>query len=180
MRRFQPLEPRRLKLHFLHYPRSFQGPNKEWELHHGFRIRILARNILSLCVGRPPTESDLLSCKPEVGETSFLLIPAPHGPNPEDLALGLELASKEGWSPQVTLILSDDQHLSAKPGPTRRALKMVIPKSHNGLVLWVWQQMPAELCDGLDFFNAEQILHQLGRIGRRVKRRARWRKLLPF
>lgn len=174
-RTFLPPQPRRLKLHYLHHPRSYPGPDSEWELHRGFRIRVLSRHALALFIGQPPPVSDLLSKKPEPGEDSFLLIPAPAGPRAEHLAFGLEVAREEGWTPSVTMLLSDDRHLQVAPGRLRRKLKAVIPENHSGLVLWVWQEMPMDLCQGVDFFNPEQILHQFGRIGRRVKRRSRWR-----
>lgn len=178
-RTFLPPEPRRLKLHFLHHPKSYPGPNEEWELHRGFRIRVVSRNVLALFVGKPPEESNLLSRTPEAGENSFLLIPAPMGPRAEDLELGLRRVQGEGWEPEVTMLLSDERLLKVSPRHLKSQLKAKIPKGHGGLVLWVWQEMPAEFCRGLDFFNSEQILHQFGRIGRRVARRAKWRRYLP-
>lgn len=178
-RTFLPPQTRRLQLNYLHYPRSYEGPASEWELHLGFRIRVVSRHALALFVGQPPAESDLLSKGPEVGEESFLLLPAPAGPRPEHLAAALRLVGEEGWSPSVTLLLSDDQHLQVSPRRLRAGLKAAIPADHPGLVLWVWQEMPKDLCQGVDFFNPEQILHQFGRIGRRVSRRARWRRFYP-
>lgn len=178
-RTFLPPEPRRLKLNFLHYPKTYAGPQSEWELHRGFRIRVLSRNCLALFIGQPPSDSTLLSRCPEEGEDSFLLLPAPSGVDPKDLEQGFQIANEEGWSPQVSMILSDGRRLQGSTRKTKAALRKAIPKAHPGLVLWVWQEMPGELCQGMDFFNSEQILHQLGRMGRRVSRRAKWRRFLP-
>lgn len=178
-RTFTPPEVRRLNLEFLHHPRHWEGPEGEWEIHRGFRIRVMTRNVMALFLGQPPSYCNLLSLYPEPGEDSFMVLPAPLNPQGSDLAMGLGLASEEGWVPQVTLILSDDRQLTRPYRALKRELKSAIPREHEGLVLWVLQEMPGELCEGMDFFNPEQTLHQLGRIGRRVGRRGRWRRFLP-
>ncbi len=178
-RTFKPPEPRRLDLEFLHHPRSYEGPENPWEIHRGFRIRVLTRKVLAMFLGQPPNYCSLLSLYPEPGEDSFLVLPAPLDPQGSDLAMGLGLAAEEGWLPEVTLILSDDQQLTRPYRTVKRELKSVIPRDHEGLVIWVLQEMPGELCGEMDFFNPEQSLHQLGRIGRRVARRGRWRRFLP-
>lgn len=178
-RAYREPEVRRLKLHYLHHPRCYQHSSQPWELHRGFRIRVLTPHALALFVGQPPRDSDLLSRRPEPGEDSFLILPAPHGASPLLLKEALSLCAGEGWAPQVTLVLSDEKLLKEPPSGLRRALRAAVPKSYPGLALWVWQEMPAPLRDDLDFFNAEQILHQLGRMGRRVARRMKWRRFLP-
>ena len=179
-REFTPPDVRRLEINYLCHPRSYKGPEGEWELHRGFRIRILSRHALALFIGPPPESSNLLSKGPEKGEESFLILPAPKGANANEVSRAFALTQAEGWTPSVTMILSDDQLLETAPSKMSSALKKAIPKKHPGLVLWVWQEMPGELCQGMDFFNAEQILHQFGRMGRRVTRRGKWRKFIPW
>lgn len=179
-REFTEPDLRRLKLNYLCHPRSYKGPVGEWELHRGFRIRVLTQNALALFIGPPPQDSNLLSKGPEEGEESFMLLPASKGLDAHELREAFSVAGSEGWTPQVTLILSDDELLEGSPSKLSSGFKSAIPKKHPGLVLWVWQEMPGEMCQGIDFFNAEQILHQFGRMGRRVTRRCKWRKYIPW
>jgi len=64
---------------------------------------------------------------------------------------------------------------------SRQGVACPVPKDWPNLVLWVRQYMPVGThWSGNDFFTPEQNLYQWGRVGRRVRRRTRWRSWLPW
>ena len=166
----------RLRLQILHHPREAWGPQGPWELWRGFRLEVLSESLLALTLGatsEADARGDPLRPDTGPGEETLLVVPAPMGPSVEAVE---EAALVTGWTPSAALLLSDDQQLR---GPDARALRQAARRA-SWPVVWVLQEMPSEPYRGLDFFNVEQSLCQLGRIGRRLSRRVRWRRWLPW
>lgn len=158
----------RLRLDYLNHPRSAPAPLCDWELTRGFRIRAVAEKVLVLILGPAQGGGPALEPAPGPGEEALLLVLSPR---PQDLELALSLPHKEGWDPAGVLVLSAHD---SPPGALRQQLAAVA-RGVPWLVVWVLQDMPPG-----DFFNAEEVLHQSGRISRRISRRSRWRRLLPW
>jgi hypothetical protein len=173
-----PVDLRRLKVHILRWPPAWRGPIEPWELTRGFRVEVLDRSLLWMALGGPESSDQrLLEAVKRPGEEGLLLLPAPSGPSEQDLQ-GTDKVLEGFPEADVLVLLSDGRRL-ASPRKQLSGLRARF-KGRSLAVVWVWQDMPAELCDGLDFFNVEQNLHQLGRIGRRLVRQARWRRFLPW
>ncbi|MBI3925884.1 MAG: hypothetical protein HY319_10115 [Armatimonadetes bacterium] len=169
-----------LELRYLHLPRSAQLPQAHWELSRGFRLRVVEPHVLVLTLGAASaTASDPLARAPASGEESLVLLPAPRGPDERMLEKAIELPRDEDWCPAAVLLLSDPRQLGEPIRKLERALRPTA-RSSPWLVVWVLQEMPDGFRRGLDFFNVERVLHQLGRISRRIQQRMTWRRRLPW
>lgn len=161
---YQARDPRRLSVDFLHYPRSFRAAHFFWDLDKGFRLEVLGRAVFWMSLLDSAGVTEPVVCRPQGREQDFLLHVSRNcqgvWPSWDRSRLGPHT---------VCVVLSQDGR------PVRP------PRDWPNLVLWVRQDMPAGTrWTGNDFFTPEQILYQWGRVGRRVKRRARWRGFLPW
>lgn len=136
-------------------------------------MRVLALDSLVLYLG-PATgqeiHGDLMGLAPQPGEEALLIVLAAQRATADKLESALQVCDREGWDPKAVLILWDSRQATQTDRPG-------LKKAARGrrLVVLVDQEMPPET-----FFNPEQVLHQLGRISRRIQRRVGWRRHLPF
>lgn len=152
-----------LKLAILGHPRRHPGPHAPWELHRGYRLRVLGPDLLVLFLN---PGGEVLSPTPQPGEEALLLLFVPEGPEPGALEQACALCREEGWEPDCLLVLSDPAQLRRRPtGKVPREI----------LAVQVLQPLPPP-----GFFSTEKVLYQLGRIGSRLRRRCRWRRYLPW
>ncbi len=162
-------------------PRSWRGPQAPWEIdQRGFRLRILGPDLLALTLGAPgpKTPGGALSRKPGPGEETLLVVPAPKGPPPEALEAARSVPQEEGWTPACLLVLSDREQLPSPPR-ARRELGRAL-RGAGFAAAWVLDASPQVDFRGLPYFTVERSLRQLGRVGRRLERWARWRRLWPW
>lgn len=157
-------DPRKLKVDFLHYPRGFRTAHFNWDLDRGFRLEVLGSRLFWLALPDSEWLVQPTDCRPQGGEQDFLLFVQRecqgHWPDFPPSRLS---------SHTICVVLSE----------SGKAIQP--PSSWPGLVLWVRQLMPSGTrWTGNDFFTPEQILYQWGRVGRRVRRRARFRNWLPW
>lgn len=162
---WEKIDARQLRVDFLHFPRLFRPRHFEWDLDQGFRLEVLSPRHFWLAV--PQTRHgdhpmDVSGAAPE--EQDFLLFVERQGggrfPDWPRSRLG----------PHTIGVILSQEGVAAK-----------VPPDWPNLVIWVRQPMPAGTrWTGNDFFTPEQILYQWGRVGRRVRRRTRWRKWLPW
>lgn len=179
--RFAPAERRDLlRVVPLLLPRAWRGPEAPWEIQRGFRLRVVSPEVLVLTLGAPRDKApgQALQAAPGTGEESFLVLPAPLGASAEALALARRLPAEEGWRPACLLVLSDRLQL-ASYGGARRDLRAGL-RGADFAAAWILDEMPTVDFRGLPYFTVERSLRQLGRIGRRLARWAKYRRLLPF
>ncbi len=168
-------------MHYICHPRRARGPRCPWELERGFRLRIVKRDLLLLFLGgETVAEGEPVCTGVQSGEELLVVIPATLGPDERQLESALSYISAAGLEPQAVLILSDPQQMNMPEHKVLPKLKLVVKRFDSFfLVVWVLQEMPP-VVEELDFFNVEQVLHQLGRISRRLARRVSWRSKLPW
>ncbi|MGE0488599.1 MAG: hypothetical protein AB7S38_05260 [Vulcanimicrobiota bacterium] len=160
-------------MHYLNHPRQADGPSDHWELQRGYRLRVVGSDSLVLYLG-PATgqelQGELMGVAPLSGEEALLLVLASQTASAGKLEAALQVCDREGWNPRAVLVLWDSHQATTTDRPG-------LKKAARGdrLVVLVDQEMPPE-----SFFNPEQVLHQLGRISRRIQRRVAWRRHLPF
>lgn len=162
-------------------PRSWRGPQAPWEIdRRGFRLRVLGPDLLALTLGKPGPKppGGVLSRAPGPGEETLLIVPAPKGPPTEALEAARRIPQEEGWSPACLLVLSDREQLTSY-SRARRDLGRALRRAAFPAA-WVLDQSPQVDFRGLPYFTVERSLRQLGRVGRRLERWARWRRLWPW
>ncbi|MBN9415836.1 hypothetical protein ABS71_12375 [bacterium SCN 62-11] len=157
-------DPRRLRVDYLHYPRSFRARHYRWDLDRGFRLEVLGAGRFWFSLLDPGGVDRAIAPEGQGLEQDFLLQVARQSSG-----------AWPGWDRDrlgphtICVILSD----------SGRACR--VPRDWPNLVLWVRQPMLAgTVWTGNDFFTPEQTLYQWGRVGRRVQRRSRWRALIPW
>lgn len=179
--RFTPAErPDSLRVAPLRLPRSWRGPEAPWELRRGYRLRVPDPAVLVLTLGAPGAKApgQALLPTPGPGEEALLVLPAPGGPAPEALELARRLPRDEGWRPACVLVLSDRRQVPSY-GATRRELVRAMG-GEDFAAAWILDEMPTVDFRGLPYFTVERSLRQLDRVGRRLARWARYRRLLPW
>ncbi len=162
-------------------PRSWKGPQAPWEIdQRGYRLRVLGPELVCLTLGAPGPRSPggALSRSPGPGEEALLIVPAPSGPAAETLAQARELPGQEGWAPACLLVLSDRRQLPSY-SHTRRDLGRAL-RGSGFPAAWILDDLPQVEFRGQPYFTVERSLRQLGRIGRRLARWAKYRRLLPW
>ncbi|MBS2039351.1 hypothetical protein JST97_30480 [bacterium] len=157
-------DSRRLRVDFLHYPRAFRARHFRWDLDRGFRLEVLGASAYWFALLDGEGLSQAVVASPQGQEQDFLLQverqSAGRWPDWDPARLGPHT---------ICALLSD------------RGVPPRVPPGWPNLVIWVRQSMLAgTVWTGNDFFTPEQTLHQWGRVGRRVQRRARWRPLIPW
>ena len=165
----------------LSLPRSWKGPEGPWEIdRRGYRLKVLGPELVALFLGAPEAKEPgrALATSPTRGEEALLVVPAPRGPSAETLEALRKVPQEEGWTPSCLLVLSDRSQLASYRA-TRRSLGQAL-RGAGFPAAWVLDESPSVDFRGLPYFTVERSLRQLGRIGRRLARWARYRRLLPW
>lgn len=150
-------------MEYLHFPRRFSPRHFAWDLDRGFRLEVLGPGVfwLSLLDREGCAEPSVAVRQGE--EQDFLLAMQP------DV---WPVWPPERLSPHTVCVLLD------KIGSQR---PIDVPPNWPNLVIKVLQSLAdGTRWSGNHFFTPEQVLQQWGRVGRRVRRRSRWRKLIPW
>ena len=177
-------DPRTLRLDFLRLTRGYSGPRLPWELNRGFRLLALEPGWFLLFLGARAlvAEADPLATQPGPPEEAFLIGVPPVDADEGWLRSGRDHLGELAWASGVVALLGDYRQRKGRLAPLYRASREVFSRSLTcGAAFWVWQPMPQPLRrQGLAFFALEQQLYQWGRVGRRVARRCKWRRLWPW
>jgi hypothetical protein len=162
----------RLSILLHRLPRAITAP-LDWELERGFHLRLLSDALFELSLRpRGPTDSATLPLlKPDVSGVCRLLI---WHKDPQDerwQAFSEQLTSPTAW--QGALILSPSQQRRTAWASWARRRRASVGAACP--VVELFQDSPPAT-----FFTVEKNLFVLGRVGRRVERYARFRRLWPW
>lgn len=158
-------------------PRAWRGPAEPWEIQRGYRLRVVDPATVVLTLGAldksgPPTT---LSHASGPGEESLVVLVAPTGPTRKGVQSARELAVADR---SCLLILSDRRQVQSY-GEVRREIGQAL-RGGDFPAAWILDDMPQVDFRGLPYFTVERSLRQLGRVGRRLKRWAGYRRLIPW
>ena len=162
-------------LHMLAHrlPRSSKD-GLDWELERGFHLSVLGEDtfLLTLAARESGEELTLSLCtdKPNPHLTKFVIWHCPGSYQPERFEEFAELVNEEGG---VGLILSQtsERARATLDYPKYRGLWKHVQRP----VIQVFQELPDSR-----YFTVEKCLFSLGRIGRRVRKMGRLRRLMPW
>jgi hypothetical protein len=146
----------------------------DWELERGFHLEVLGENTFSLILASPEASDDpsphLLSNTHRKGQDRFVIWHCPGEYQPEKFQDFADLLAERSG---IGLILSQT---------TERAQALLDYPKYRGLwkqtqqpVLQIFQDLPDSR-----FFTVEKCLFSLGRIGRRLVKMGRLRRLMPW
>lgn len=165
------------KLHLLTYrlpPRNHDGA--DWELERGFHLQVVGADLFELSLkAREESEAPTLSLLEGAtleGQDRFLILHCPHAYHRERLHSFAESLQAQ-FPHHVGLILSHS---------SERFQSLIEYRHHRSNwknltrpVIQVFQDYPEA-----DFFSVEKSLFDLGRIGRRLQKLTKLRRLLPW
>ena len=147
---------------------------QDWEIERGFHLEVLGEDTFRLTLaardGSPESGLSLLSAPDTTGQDQFLIWHCPGKYRPDKFQDFAQLLSGHSG---VGLILSqcDERARALLDYPKYRGLW----KQAEQPVLQVFQDLPDSR-----FFTVEKCLFNLGRIGRRLVKMGRLRRLMPW
>lgn len=164
------------ELHLLTHrlPRSCKL-GEDWELERGFHLQVVGKDLFELTLAARSSKIKSLPLWPDSnthGQERFLVWHCPGDYAPESFAdyiAQLKLSEQI----QVGLILS---HSKERPKAV-----LDFPKYRNlwnsveQPVLQIFQDFPPK-----SYFSVESSLFELGRVGRRLLKLSKWRRLMPW
>ncbi len=162
---------RSLSLLLLHLPKraSIEG---DWALERGFHLQLLSSELFVLRLADETKNSEIFPEEQPDGSTRFLLWQLPDDQSLKQLPQFLHtLRESSPW--EAALILG---HIRDSKSALWREIRRGGALRGLGFpVVGVHQDRPPS-----DFFTVEKNLFHLGRIGRRLRRYAKLRNLLPL